>query len=94
MKLSNFTAKFTGMKSKVVSVLAAATLAGAVLAAAAPAAEAQHVVVRFGGPRYFAPAPPIRFYGGPVYGPGFYRWDHRRYEDFRFRHDGYRGWRR
>jgi hypothetical protein len=88
MKLSNFGTKVAGLKSKAVRVLAAATLAGAVLAAAAPAAEAQRVVVRFGGPRYFAPAPPVVFYGGPVFYHGY---DHR---DWRFRHDEFRGYRR
>jgi hypothetical protein len=91
MKLANLKAKLTGMKSNAVRVLAAATLAGAVLAVAAPAAEAQRVVVRYGGPRYFAPAPPIRVYGGPVLAPEYYhrdwRYDHR---DWRYRHDGFR----
>ena len=93
MKLSNFTAKLTGMKSNAIRVLAAATLAGAVLAVAAPAAQAQRVVVRYGGPRYFAPAPrvviapPVVVYGQP----GFYGYDHR---DWRFHHDAYRGFRR
>jgi hypothetical protein len=84
MKLANLKAKLTGMKSNVVRVLAAATLAGAVLAVAAPAAEAQHVVVRFGGPRVFVPAPPVRFYAGPVYAPEYY------HRDWRYRHDGFR----
>jgi hypothetical protein len=91
MKLSNVTAKLTSIKSNVVRVLAAATLAGAVLAVAAPSAEAQRVVVRYGGPRVFVPAPPVRFYGGPVYFNGYdhhdWRYDHR---DWRYRHDGFR----
>ena len=85
MKLSNVSAKLTNMKSNVVRVLAAAALAGAVLTVVTPAAEAQRgVVVRFDGPRYFRPAPPVRFYGGPVY---FHDYGHR---DWRYRHDGFR----
>jgi hypothetical protein len=91
--LARITAKIRGMKLNAVRVLAAATLAGAVLVAAAPAAQAQRVVVRFGGPRVFyagprvVVAPPVAVYGapytaGPVYGSvGFYgrgRWDHDR----------------
>ena len=70
MKLSNLTAKLTCMKGKAVRVLAASALAGAVLTAAAPAAQAQRfaIGVQFGGPRYYAPAPP-RVYG---YVPGYY----------------------
>ena len=99
MKLSNFFAKLTNVKSNVVRVLAAATLAGAVLAVATPAAEAQRgVVVRFDGPRHFVPAPPVRFYGGPVYAPGYPVYFHGDRE-WRFRHefrhhDEYRGFRR
>ncbi|HEY5213121.1 MAG TPA: hypothetical protein VIJ38_08880 [Acidobacteriaceae bacterium] len=78
-KLSNITAKLTGMKFNVYGVLAATTLAGAVLAAGAPAAQAQRfgVAVRIGGPRYYAPAPPVAVYGGygysapVVYGNGY-----------------------
>jgi hypothetical protein len=91
MKITNLTAKFSNVKSNAIRVLAAATLAGAFLAAAAPAAQAQRVVlgVGFGGPRYFAPAPPVRFYGGPVYGYGYGY-----HPDWRFHHDYYRhGWR-
>jgi len=83
MKLSNLTAKLTWVKSNSVRVLAAATLAGAVLAAA-PAAQAQQfaVGVRIGGPRYFAPAPPVVVYRAPGYGyPGY--WDHRHFDEFR-----------
>lgn len=79
-KLSNFTAKLTGMKFNVVGVLAAATLAGAVLVAGTPAAQAQQfgIGVQIGGPRYYAPAPPVAVYGGygynapVVYGNGYY----------------------
>ena len=90
MNVANVIAKVKQLN--VVKVLAAATLAGAVLAAA-PAAEAQRVVVRYGGPRYFAPAPrvviapPVVVYGRP----GFYGYDHR---DWRFHHEIYRGYRR
>jgi hypothetical protein len=91
MKLSNLTAKLTDIKSKATRVLAAAALAGAVLAVAAPAAEAQHVIVRFGGPRVFVPAPPVRFYHGPIYAPAYPAFYHR---DWRFRHDEFRGYRR
>jgi len=85
------TSGMTSMKSNAVRMLAAATLAGAALTAAAPAAQAQRIVIGVGGPRYFAPAPPPVFFHGPVYGYGF---DHRRYEDWRFHHDGFRrGWR-
>lgn len=88
MKLTNLTAK---LKSNVVRVLAAATLAGGILAVAAPAAEAQRVVVRV-GPRYFAPAPVVVAPPVVVFGrPGFYRYDHR---DWRFHHEIYRGYRR
>jgi hypothetical protein len=92
MKLSTVTARLTSMKSSAVKLLAVTALAGAALAAA-PAAEAQHVVVgvRFGGPRYFAPAPPV------VYGrPGFYAGYGYRHDDWRFHHEPYRGggWRR
>jgi hypothetical protein len=92
MKLSNVFAKLTNVKSNVVRVLAGATLAGAVLAVATPAAEAQRgVVVRFDGPRHFVPAPPVRFYGGPVFAPEYPVYAHR---DWRFRHDEFRGYRR
>jgi len=85
MKLSNVSAKLTNTKSNVVRVLAAAALAGAVLTVVTPAAEAQRgVVVRFDGPRYFRPAPPVRFYGGPVYFRDY------GYRDWRYRHDGFR----
>ena len=95
MKLSNVirntAGKLTGMKLNAVRVLAAATLAGAVLTAAAPAAQAQRVVVGIGGPRYFAPLPPHRFY--PAYGYGrYYGYGWRGHEDFRFHHDPYRRW--
>ena len=95
MKLSNVFAKLTFVKSNVVRVAAAVALTGAVLTVAAPAAEAQRgVVVRFDGPRYFQPAPPVQVYGGPV----VYREHERR--NWRFRHDfycdhgGYRRFRR
>jgi hypothetical protein len=79
-KLSNITAKLTGMKVNVYGVLAAATLAGAVLVAGAPVAQAQQFGfgIRIGGPRYYAPAPPVAVYGGygynapVVYGNGYY----------------------
>jgi len=94
-KLSNITAKLTGMKVNVFGVLAAATLAGAVLVAGAPAAQAQQfgVAVRLGGPRYYAPAPPVAVYGGygysgpVVYGNGYYGGYDRVYGD----RDGWRG---
>jgi hypothetical protein len=91
MKLSTLTAKLTSLKSNAVRVLAAATLAGAVLAAA-PAAQAQQFGfgVRIGGPRYYAPPPP--FYGRPAYPYGFYGYDHRHFDDWRFHHD-HRYWR-
>jgi hypothetical protein len=87
MKLANV------LKSKAMKAMAAATLAGAMLTAAVPAAQAQRVVfgARFGGPRYFAPPPPVRvyggpvFYGGPVYGYGYHR-------DWRYRHEYRRGY--
>jgi hypothetical protein len=88
MKLSTLR---TGLKSNALKLLAAATLAGAVFTVATPAAQAQQAFVRFGGPHFYRPAPPIVIDRGPVY---HYGWDHRRYEDWRFRHDGYRGWRR
>ena len=95
MKLSTVTAKLTSMKSSAVKLLAVTALAGAALAAA-PAAEAQHVVVgvRFGGPRYFAPAPPV-VYGRPGFYPGYGYGYGYRHEDWRFHHEPYRyGWRR
>jgi opacity protein-like surface antigen len=101
MKLANVTrnaaGKLTGIKSKAVRMLAAATLAGAVLAAAAPAAEAQRVIVGvgIGGPRYYAPLPPHRFYPYPAYGYGYgpyYGYGWRGHEEFRFHHDPYRRW--
>jgi hypothetical protein len=94
MKLSNVTAKLTSLKSRTVKILAATALAGAALTAAAPVAQAQRVFVgvHFGGPRYFAPAPPV------VYGPAFYGGYGYRHDDWRFRHDDRRfrhdGWRR
>ena len=66
-KLSDYTAKLTGMKGKAVRVLAAATLAGAFLTAASPKAQAQHVVIGIGG-GYYAPGPVVGYYGGPAYG--------------------------
>jgi hypothetical protein len=85
MKLTTVT---TMLKSNAVKLLTGAALAGAVLTAAAPAAQAQRVVfgVQLGGPRYYAPAPPV------VFGhPGFYGDRHfdgwRDRDDFRFRHD-------
>ncbi len=75
MKLSNLTAKLTCLKGKAVRVLAAGALAGAVLSAAAPAAQAQRFAfgVQFGGPRYYAPAPPrVYGYGYGGYAPGYY----------------------
>ena len=99
-KLSNITAKLTGMKVKVYGVLAAATLAGAVLIAGAPAAQAQQfgIAVRVGGPRYYAPAAPVAVYGaygysGPVvYGNGYaYGRVYGDRDDWRDRDDR-RGW--
>ena len=92
MKLSTVTAKLTSMKSNAVKLLAVTALAGATLAAA-PAAQAQRFVVgvHVGGPRYFAPAPPVVVYGGP----GFYAGYGYRHDDWRFHHEPYRyGWRR
>ncbi len=103
MKLSDITAKLTysirNLNSTATRTLGIAALAGAALATI-PAAQAQRfaVGVQFGGPRYYAPAPP-RFVGpayGYGYGPGYNRgyWEHRRYEDWRrhewFEHRGYR----
>jgi uncharacterized membrane protein len=90
MKLTNV------LQNKAMKAMAAVTLAGAMLTAAVPAAQAQRVVVgvRFGGPRYIAPLPPVRVYGGPVFygGPVYgYGYDHR---DWRYHHEYYRrGWR-
>ncbi len=69
MKLSEATKKLTCMKSKVIRVLAAATLAGAVLTAAAPAAKAQHVVfgIQYGGQPYAQQG-----YYGQQYDNGYY----------------------
>jgi hypothetical protein len=96
MKLSNVTAKLTSLKQNAVRVLTVATLAGAALTtmAVAPAAQAQRVRfgVVIGGPRYYAPAPPVVVYRAPAYGypvyPGYYRG----YDRW---HHGYdhRGWR-
>ncbi len=86
MKLSTINAKLTGMKNTTVKVLAAATLAGALFTVAAPAAQAQRIFVGIGGPRVYAPPPPV-----VVYRPyGFY--DHRDYgwhdrNDFYRHHD-------
>jgi opacity protein-like surface antigen len=94
MKLSNGIAKLTSIKSGAAKLLATAALAGAVFAIASPAAQAQRVAfgVQFGGPHYYAPAPPIEVYGGPGYYDNGYRhfdrW-HDRY-DFRRDHDFYR----
>ena len=102
MKLSDITAKLTcsirNLNWKATHVLAGVALAGAALAPV-PAAQAQHfaVGVQFGGPRYYAPAPPPRVYVGPGYGygyaPGY--WEHRRFEDWRrheyFEHRGFYG---
>jgi hypothetical protein len=81
--MKNLIAKLQGIKSTAVRALAGIALAGAVLAAA-PAAQAQRVVVGFGGPRVYVAAPPVRFYGRPAYGPEFYGYRH---DDWRFRHD-------
>jgi hypothetical protein len=84
MKLTTVT---TALKNNTLKMLAGAALAGAILTAA-PAAQAQRVVfgIRFGGPRYFAPAPPVVVYGRPGYfGPRYDGWRDR--DDFRFRHD-------
>lgn len=99
MKTTNLTTKLTGIQRNALRVLAAATLTGAFLAAAAPAAQAQRIAVGvgFGGPRYFVPAPPVRFYGGPVYAYGygygrdFYRRDFYR-PDFDHRDFDHRGY--
>jgi len=96
MKLSNVTAKLTSMKSSAVKLLAVTALAGATLAAA-PAAQAQRFVVgvHVGGPRYFAPAPPVVVYGRPGFYPGYGYGYGYRHEDWRFHHEPYRyGWRR
>ena len=89
MKLTNVSAQLATMKSHAVKALAVAALAGAALAAV-PAAQAQRFVVgvNVGGPRYFAPAPPV-----VVYGPAFYGGYGYRHDDWRFRHD-HRDWRR
>jgi hypothetical protein len=105
MKLSNLTAKLTGMKFKVGGVLAAATLAGAVLVAGTPAAQAQGFGfgIQIGGPRYYAPPPPVAVYGGygyggpVVYGNGYYNGYGRVYGDGygwrnRYYGDDRRGW--
>jgi len=92
MKLSTVTAKLTSMKSSAVKLLAVTALAGATLAAA-PAAQAQRFVVgvHVGGPRYFAPAPPVIVYGRR----GFYAGYGYRHDDWRFHHERYHnGWRR
>jgi hypothetical protein len=86
MKLSNLNAKLTVMKNTTVKVLAAATLAGALFTVAAPAAQAQRIFVGIGGPRFYAPAPPVvvyRPYG--FYGHPYYGWHDR--DDFYRRHD-------
>jgi hypothetical protein len=108
MKLSNLTAKltstrqFASLKQNAVRILTVATLAGAALAAVAvaPAAQAQRVGfgVVIGGPRYYAPVPPVVVYHGPAYGypaypaynHGYDRWHH---DDWGHFH-GYdhRGW--
>ena len=88
MKLSTVTAKLTSMKSNTVRILAVGALAVAAFTAAAPAAQAQRFYVGIGGPRYYAPAPPVVVYGGPAYGYG-YGW--RGHEDWRFHHDHFRG---
>ncbi|QHN04631.1 hypothetical protein FTO74_15630 [Granulicella sp. WH15] len=63
-----------GMKTKVATMMAAGFLAGALVVAAPVKAEAQRVVVRFGGPRYvYAPAPVVY---GPAYAPGYYGYGH------------------
>ena len=93
MKLANITAKVRGMKLNAVKVLAAATLAGGLLVAAAPAAQAQRVFVRFGGPRVFVgvppvvvAAPPVAVYGGPGFYYGYgYGYGGRFYRGFRGR---------
>lgn len=94
MKLSNLAAKLTTVKSNVVRVVAAAALTGTVLAVATPAAEAQRGFYRYGGPRVVVAAPPVRFYGGPVFAPRYpvyfhrdWRFEHR---DWRYGHDGFR----
>jgi hypothetical protein len=99
MKLSNVTAKLTYVKQHAFRALTVATLAGAALTAvaAAPAAEAQRVGfgVVIGGPRYYAPAPPVVVYRGPAFGyPAYYhgydRWHH---DDWgRFHGYDHRGW--
>ena len=93
MKLSDIAAKLTcsirNLNGKATRTLGAMALAGAALATV-PAAQAQHfaVGVQFGGPRYYAPAPPPPRFLGPAYGygPGPGYWEHRRYEDWR-RHE-------
>jgi hypothetical protein len=88
MKLTNLT---TTLKNNALKLLAVSALAGAALAAT-PAAQAQ---VRFGvvigGPRYYAPAPPV-VYGYPY---GYYHhpyFDHYRWEREHFYHDRWHRW--
>lgn len=88
MKLSDITAKLTGIRSFAVRTpsfaictssfavraLATLVLAGEVLTAAAPAAPAQQVAfgVQFGGPRYGESVPVARGYYGYGYAPGYF----------------------
>ena len=91
MKLSHVVAKLTLGKRLVLGRLGGLALAGAALTAAAPSAAAQQfgVGVQIGGPRYVAPAPAYRAYGGGLYGPrtgygeapGY--WQHRRFAEWR-----------
>lgn len=71
MKLSNLTSKAAGIHSTALRALAVAALAVAALAAA-PAAQAQRVIVGFGGPHVVVAPPPVVFgygyYGRPYYG--------------------------
>jgi len=70
MTLTHLTQKVTGFKTLAVRTLAVAALAGAALAAA-PAAQAQRVIVGFGGPRVVV-GPPVGFYGPAYYGHPYY----------------------
>jgi hypothetical protein len=70
MMFTSLSAKFAGMKAK---ILAGTAVAGAALMLAAPAAQAQRLAfgVTVGGPVYAAPAPTV-VYAGPGYYDGVY----------------------
>jgi hypothetical protein len=100
MTFTTLSAKFTGMKAK---ILAGTAIAGAALMLATPAAQAQRVVfgVRIGAPApvYVAPAPVVftgpGYYGG-VYFRDYNAWHAHYYRDYRYdrRFDGRYGHRR